>query len=151
VTQDIFTRWDPWWWYSNVPTTIAAIHDDWEGFRVILTATNCPDTRVYVPRLVQYRVFDEIGLAGLDHGGVVAGHSFYKSNSSPWLTEALRMNSATYGGTSVHYAIYTGDRCIDIVSPEEPRFVLLREFAAGRNESERPERTVEKGNGKTAD
>jgi hypothetical protein len=148
MTQDIFSRWDPWWWYRDVPsTTIAAIHDDWEGFRVILTAPNCPDTRVYIPEgcLVQYRVYGEIGLAGLDHGGVVAGHSFYKSDSSPLLSEALRMNSAAYGRPALHYAIYTGDRCIDIVSTGEPHFVLLREFASGRNESERPERTKDTG------
>jgi hypothetical protein len=89
MTQEIFTRWYPWWWYRDVPsTTIAAINDDREGFRVILTAINCPDTRVTVAQgcLVQYRVYDEIGLAGLDHRGVVPGHSFYKSDSSPLLS-----------------------------------------------------------------
>ncbi len=55
------------------------------------------------------------------------------------------MNSAAYDPTSIHYAIYTGDRCIDIISTEEPRFILLREFASGRNQSERPERTAETG------
>jgi hypothetical protein len=146
MTQDIFTRWDPWWWYRDVPsTTIAAIYDDREGFRIILTASNCPDTRVSVGCLVQYRVYDEIGLVGLDHRGVMPGHSFYKSDCSPFLSEALKMNSAAYGRTSAHYAIYTGDRCIDIISTEEPRFILLREFASGRNQSERPERTAETG------
>lgn len=71
MTQDIFTRWDPWWWYRDMPsTTIAA---------------------------------------------------------------------------SAHYAIYTGDRCIDIISTDEPRFILLQEFASGRNQSERPERVAETG------
>jgi hypothetical protein len=68
---------------------------------------------------------------GLYHGGVVAGHSLYKSDSSPLLSEALRMNSAAYGRPALHYAIYTGGRCIDIVSTGEPHFVLLREFASG--------------------
>ena len=58
------------------------------------------------------------------------GHSFYKSDCSPFLSEALQMNSAAYGRTSAHYAIYTGDRCIDIISTEEPRFILLRETRA---------------------
>lgn len=147
MTQEIFTRWDPWWWYRDVPSTnISAINDDLEGFRIILTAIDCPDTRVSVAQgcLVQYRVYDEICLAGLDHRGVVAGHSFYKSDSSPLLSEALKATGASYG-TSVHYAIYTGDRCIDIISTEEPRFVLLREFASGRYQSERPERPADTG------
>ena len=55
------------------------------------------------------------------------------------------MNSAAYGRAPAHYAIYTGDRCIDIISTEEPRFILLREFASGRNQSERPERAAETG------
>jgi hypothetical protein len=49
------------------------------------------------------------------------------------------MNIAGYGGHPLHYAIYTGDRCIDMICTKEPVFVLLREFASGRYESERPE------------
>jgi hypothetical protein len=35
----------------------------------------------------------------------------------------------------------TGGRCIDIISTQVPRFVILREFASGDYASERPERT----------
>jgi hypothetical protein len=137
-----FARWDPWWWYRDVPSTsIAAIYDDWEGFRLILTAKDCPPTRVSVAQghLVMYRVYDEIGLAGLNLQGLQVGHSFYKSESSQFLSEAFTMNSAAYGGQSLHYGIYTGGRCVDMVCTEEPQFVLLREFASGRYASENPE------------
>jgi hypothetical protein len=142
MTQDTFSRWDPWWWYHDVPSTsIAAIYDDWEGFRLILTGDNCPPTRVSVApgRLVMYRVYDEVGLVGLDPQGLKPGHSFYRSDSSRLLAEASTMNIAGYGGEPLHYAIYTGDRCIDMITTQEPRFVLLREFASGRYESETPE------------
>ena len=143
MAQEIFTRWDPWWWYRDVPTSIDAIYEDMEGFRIIITADKCPPTRVSVASgaLVLYRVYDEIGLVGFDHGGVVPGHCFYTSDSSPLLSESTRMNSASYGRPSLHYAIYTGGRCIDIISTQEPRFVILREFASGNYASERPERT----------
>lgn len=143
MTQEIFTRWDPWWWYRDVPSTsIEAIHEDLEGFRIVITADKCPPTRISVASgaLVLYRVYDEIGLVGLDHRGVLPGHCFYKSDLSPLLAESAKMNSAAYGRPSLHYAIYTSGRCIDIISTEEPRFVLLREFASGRYASERPER-----------
>jgi hypothetical protein len=145
MTQEIFTRWDPWWWYRDVPASIDAIYEDLEGFRIIITANDCPPTRVSIVSgaLVLYRVYDEIGLVGLNHQGVRPGHCFYKSDSSPLLSESSMMNSAAYGRPSLHYAIYTGDRCIDIISTAEPRFVLLREFASGRYESERPERTAD--------
>jgi hypothetical protein len=145
MTKETFARWDPWWWYSDVPSVaIEAIYEDVEGFRVIVTAAKCPATRISVPpgKLVLYRVYDEFGLSGLDHSGVRPGHCFYKSDSSPLLSETSKM-SIVYGGTVVHYAIFTGNRCIDIVSAEEPRFVLLREFASGRYDSERPERPAD--------
>jgi hypothetical protein len=146
MTQETFSRWDPWWWYRDVPSTsIDAIYDDWEGFRIIITAQNCPPTRVSVAPgfLVLYRAYDEIGLVGLDTQGVRPGHCFYKSDSSSLLSESSRMNSAAYGRASLHYAIYTGGRCVDIICTREPRFVLLREFASGRYESERPDSTAE--------
>jgi hypothetical protein len=146
MAQETFARWDAWWWYSDVPSVaIEAIYDDIEGFRVVITAAKCPATRISVSpgKLILYRAYDEFGLSGLDHSGVRPGHCFYRSDSSPLLSEASKMNSVVYGGTAVHYAIYTGDRCIDIISAEEPRFALLREFASGRYDSERPERPAD--------
>jgi len=136
-------RWDPWWWYRDVGSTIiASVTDDWEGFRLILTADKCPDTRVLVPGggLVLYRVYDEVGLVGRQLEGFEPGHSFYTVESSQLVKQA----SGMYGGTRDflsmrHYAIYTCDRCVDVVSSIEPRFVLLRQFASGHYESERPE------------
>jgi hypothetical protein len=115
----------------------------WRGSGVVISADRSPPTRVSVASgaLILYRVYDEIGLVGLDHRGVRPGHCFYMSESSPLLSESARMNSAPYGRPLLHYAIYTGGRCIDIISTEEPRFVILREFASGRYASERPERT----------
>lgn len=141
MTTDIFYRWDPWWWYRDVPSTsIAAIYDDWEGFRLILTGDECPATRVSVPRggLVMYRVYDEIGLIGGNIQGLQPGHSFYRTESSRLLSECSTMHSGTRDKGSVHYAIYTGGQCIDMICTIEPRFVLLREFSSGRNESEGP-------------
>lgn len=146
MAQEIFTRWDPWWWYRDVPTTnIASIYDDWEGFRLILTGSNCPPTRVFVAggHLAMYRVYDEIGYLGLNPHGLHPGHSFYKSDSSGLLAESSKMNNVLYSaaGPPLHYAIYTEGRCVDIICTKEPRFVLLGEFASGRYASERPEPT----------
>jgi hypothetical protein len=76
VTVEHFQRWDPWWWYRDVPSTIiASVADDWEGFRLILTAGQCPETRVSVPggALVLYRVYDETGLIGREIQGIQCG------------------------------------------------------------------------------
>lgn len=142
MTSGLFSRWDPWWWYRDVPSTeIVAIHDDAEGFRVILNAENCPPTRVTAApgRLIMFRVYDEISLVGLNPTGLVPGHPFYKAEASKLLEESASMNSLAFGRQALHYAIYTRDRCVYMICTAEPRFVLLREFAAGRYESERPE------------
>jgi hypothetical protein len=140
MTTEIFNRWDPWWRYRDVPSTrIAAIYDDWEGFRLILTGDKCPATRVSVPHgdLVMYRVYDEIGLIGNNVQGLQPSHSFYMAESSRLLSECSTMHSGTSDRESLHYAIYTRDRCIDMICTNEPLFVLLREFSSGRYESER--------------
>jgi hypothetical protein len=113
MTTDAFSRWDPWWWYRDVPSTeIVAIHEDAEGFRVILNGDKCPPTRVSVApgRLIIYRVYDEISLLGLNPTGLVPGHPFYRTEKSKFLEEAASMNSAAFGRPALHYAIYTGNR-----------------------------------------
>ena len=139
MQTEMFQRWDPCSWYRDVPlTSIAAIYDDWEGFRLILTADECPATRVSVPQgyLVMYRMYNEIGLIGTNIQGLQPSHSFYKAESSRLLTECSTMHSGTRDMGSLHYAIYTGTQCIDMICTNEPRFVLLRDFSAGRYESE---------------
>jgi len=139
VITEIFQRWDPWWWYRDVPSTsISAIYDDLEGFRLILIGDKCPATRVSVPHgaLVMYRVYDEIGLIGNNIQGLKPGHSFYMAESSRLLAECSTMHNGTRDRGALHYAIYTGGRCIDMICTSEPRFVLLREFSSGHYESE---------------
>jgi hypothetical protein len=141
VTTEIFHRWDPWSWYRDVPSTsITALYDDLEGFRLILSGEKCPATRVSVPhgKLVLYRVYDEIGLIGNNIQGLKPGHSFYTAESSRLLLECSTMHSGTRDTGALHYAIYTGGRCIDMICTSEPRFVLLSEFSSGHDESERP-------------
>jgi hypothetical protein len=141
VITEIFHRWDPWWWYRDVPSTsITAIYDDLEGFRLILIGDGCPATRVSVPHgaLVMYRVYDEIGLIGNNIQGLNPGHSFYMAESSRFLAECSAMHNGTRDAGALHYAIYTGGRCIDMICASEPRFVLLREFSSGHYESDRP-------------
>jgi hypothetical protein len=146
MTQDIFTRWDPWWWYSDVPTTsIESIHDDQEGFRLILNGKDCPLTRVSVARgaLVRYRVSEEAWLDENAFSGFKPGHCFYQSQSSRLLADASTMKVLAHGRPATHYLICTEDRIVDLISWMEPRFVILREFASGRYESERPERATD--------
>ena len=141
MADEQFERWDPWWWYRDVTSTIiASVTDDWEGFRLILKAEKCPETRVSVPTgcLVMYRVYDESGLVGRKIQGLQPGHCFYEAKVSPLLAECSAMHSGMRGQHLRHFAIYSGDRCVDLICTAEPRFVLLREFANGRNESERP-------------
>jgi hypothetical protein len=138
---EIFRRWDPWWWYRDVPSTsIDAIYDDLEGFRLILTGDECPPTRVSVPHghLVIYRAYDEIGLIGNNIQGLMPGHSFYTAESSRLLSESSTMHSGTRDTGALHYAIYTSGRCIDMICTSEPRFVLLREFSSGHYEGGTP-------------
>jgi hypothetical protein len=141
-THETFLRWDPWPWYRDVPSiSIAAVIDDWEGFRLILTGDNCPATRVCVGHghLVMHRLYDEVGLIGTNIQGLLPGHCFYKAESSRLLTECSMMHSGTRDTGSLHYAIYTSGRCIDLICTSEPSFVLLRDFASGRYASESPE------------
>ena len=97
--------------------------------------------RVLVPRgaPVLYRIYDELGLLGR-HLGLEPGHSFYTVESSLLAKEASQMHGGSRDAPLArHYAIYTSDRCVDIVSTQKSRFVLLREFPSGHYNSERPD------------
>jgi hypothetical protein len=131
MTAEVLSRWDPSWLYRDVPdTTILDVLDNIEGFRVLLSASKCPESKLHVPRgsLVLYRVYDEMGLVGRSLSGLEKGHCFYKLEHSPLIAEAESMfGSGRSAHQLLHYAIYTADRCVDIISTIAPIFKSLRD------------------------
>ena len=126
-------RWDPCHlcrdaWYI----AIVSILDDREGFRLLITTNDkYPTLRVSVPKgaILAYRVYDESGLEGRKLNGFMHAHRLYTIEASPFLSDTLKM----YGGmrddlNPTHYAIYTANECIDIISTKEPSFILLNEY-----------------------
>ena len=129
MTTEVLLRWDPSWLYRDVAdTVIVDVLDNIEGFRLLLSASKCPEAKIHVPRgtLVLYRVYDEMGLTGRAFSGLETGHCFYKLEGSPLLAEATSMFSGARP-LLLHHAVYTSDRCVDIVSTTVPIFKSLRD------------------------
>lgn len=129
MNKDKAVRWDPSWLYRDVPDTIiTSVTDDIEGFRAVVWAPKCPEARISVRRgaLVLYCVYDEAGLVRRSIEGIEKTHCFYRFETSQLLTEAVRVYEGMRDNLR-HYAIYTSDRCLDVITVKDPEFKSLRD------------------------
>lgn len=121
--ENIFVRWDP---LDDIPETLncEGIHDDYEGFRILLKDAGGSGAvlRIKFDFLRSYRKSDEGDLLKTISNNRHIGKStlFLVENSSyvNWFHEetiGIHLNRVIK-----HYAIYTSNDCIDVLSDAEP-------------------------------
>lgn len=68
-----------------------------------------------------YRNIDESYRLSLWQSFTTAGHAFWTARDSLWLREFHRDSAGACEGASlIHYAVYTGDDCVDVISSVAP-------------------------------
>lgn len=102
-----------------------ALIDDWEGFRILLGTDKMSDPmmRLTFPDALLYRNCDEshrLAIPG-DGSELDFPHPFYTVENSALLADFHRDAQETMKDLAItHYAIYTANDCIDVLSPTPP-------------------------------
>ncbi len=117
-------RFKPWTPIENLPREIylEALHDDYEGFRLLLRGKSLYDAvlRVHFDNVLSYRNTDEGDLIRT-LAEVVPGWCFYTVEDSTFKQWLEDERQGAYDSTNVsHYAIYTPNDCVDILTESEP-------------------------------
>ena len=110
---------------NNTTYNIEAIHDDYEGFRILIRSNNLTDKilRITFSNHLSYRNTDESFLLKL-WGHIdkeTLGKTFYLVSNSTYIDFFNESTENLYKEWKIiHYAIYTTSDCIDILSDQPP-------------------------------
>ncbi len=117
----------PWLPLEDFPSSmyIEAIHDDYEGFRILLRGESPASKmlRVTFEDYLSYRNTDESYLLKVWHSNKkeVLGKVFYTVANSSYVDFFCEMTGGFYPDLKLtHYAIYTVSDCIDVISTVPP-------------------------------
>jgi len=123
MSTEKYTRWSP---LADVPTDLVceALHDDHEGVRVLLRTDETPERilRISFEAAVCYRNTNESYRlrtwsrhVGKNMGGL------FQVGKSAWLLSVKAESGGVLDGKElVHYAIFTGEDCIEFISEFPP-------------------------------
>lgn len=119
---DLLEIWDP---ISNMNQKfhIHALHDDYEGFRILLQNDDSEILRITFKDKITYRNTDEMYyLKSWGNSGRKLDNTFYKVINSSFIHNFLKeMDGLTYMVYDIeHYFISTDCDCIDILSEKPP-------------------------------
>jgi len=109
-----------------------AIHDDYEGFRIILRAekNDGPVIKILFDNVLFYQNTDEGNILNppASDGDFSFPHPFYKIANSKLLGHFHQLSNNIYLNEDItHFAIYTCNDCIDILCSGEPNTEILGE------------------------
>lgn len=123
-TKQIFTLWKP---IEDLPKPmyVEAIHDDYEGFRILLKGEEVSSRmiRISFEGKLSYRNTDESYLLKIWNSmeKELAGENFYIVENSSYIDFFNEMTGNLYSDWKIkHYAIYTISDCIDVLSTNPP-------------------------------
>jgi len=128
MKQEILKKWEP---IDHLPEEmyLEGLHDDYEGFRLLMKGKNPQDKmlRIHFEVPLVYRNIDEGDyLLYSPVKNESAKSTFYTIENSQYLEwfhkESLDMHKSE---KIIHYAIYTPNDCIDILSPWSPKVEWL--------------------------
>lgn len=122
-----FEKWIP---IDNLPETLylEAIYDDYEGFRLLLKGDAKQDKvlRITFDPALSYRNTDEGDLLKTIDEQDFGGWSLYVASNSDYLRWFHKESHGIHEGVDiVHYAIYTPNDCLDILSAYLPKVEWL--------------------------
>ena len=124
----MYKKWIP---IDGIPKRLfcEAIHDDYEGFRILLRGEDNSSSmlRITFESLLAYRNIDEGNrLKTMEQATNFGSSSLYIVEDSTWIKW---FNEESYGihksNKIIHYAIYTPNDCIDVLSEYEPKIEWL--------------------------
>jgi hypothetical protein len=109
--------------------SIESIHDDYEGFRIILRGDSIPEKIIKIgfESVLSYKNTNESYLLKLWEifPNDLAGKIFYIVKNSSYI-ESVREQAYNINiGELNHYAIYTISDCVDIISSSPPKIEIL--------------------------
>lgn len=116
--------------FEKLDVSVEAIHDDYEGLRIILKI-NSPLQAVIkleFEAVLSYRNTVESYLLVLwhQHEKSIYGRTFYIIENSEYLAFLHQMSMNVYEKWDiVHYAIYTNTDCIDVLATAPPKVIWL--------------------------
>lgn len=122
-----FKKWNPIQKDEGV-LFVEAVYDDYEGFRVLLKGNDLESRvmRISFDCVLSYRNTDEGDLLKTISEHDFKGWSLYVSINSEYLKWFHQESANTHGGSSVvHYAIYTPNDCLDVLSEYPPKVEWL--------------------------
>lgn len=122
-----FEKWIP---IDNLAGTLylEAIHDDYEGFRLLLKGGAEQDKvlRITFDPALSYRNTDEGDLLKTINTQNFGGWSLYVVSNSDYLRWFSEESHGVHEGEDIiHYAIYTPNDCLDILSSYPPKVEWL--------------------------
>lgn len=130
MAKNVYRKWEP---VPDLPIEmyVEALHDDYEGFRVLLKGR---DERAGMLRIafyyaLTYRNVDEGDLISYDRqdeGGDLGRWGFFVVSTSDYLEWFLDVSHGLHDRDDItHYAIYTPNDCIDVLSKDPPKVEWL--------------------------
>lgn len=125
--ESIYKNWEP---LENIPRILncEGIHDDYEGFRILLRENDrSPVLRIMFDAVRSYRKSDEGDLlrtiASINDPG---RSSLFIVDNSSWVEWFHEETYDIHKDRDIkHFAIYTPDDCIDVLSEFEPKVEWL--------------------------
>lgn len=124
-----YVKWNPLPGFVG-PFYCEALVDDWEGFRILLGTDRIADPmlRLTFPEALLYRNCDEshrLAVPAPD-SEIAFPHPFYIVENSALLAEFHKDAQDTMKNMDIrHYAIYTSNDFIDVLSAEAPLADIL--------------------------
>jgi hypothetical protein len=128
MIKNIFKKWEP---LTEIPDRIflEALHDDFEGFRLLLKGVGINDRmlRISFKTTLMYRNIDEGDIVQVlnDSEGFSEG-CLYTLEESDLIDFFHKQNYGSYSSSKIiHYAIYTPNDCIEVLSEFPPKVEWL--------------------------
>ena len=108
------------------------IHDDYEGFRILLSDQDkhSPMLRLFFENPFLYQNRDESYMISHTNieGSFEFPHAFYIIENSDLVERFHNKSASVYRDRDLkHYAIYTSNDCIDVLSDLEPKAEVLND------------------------
>jgi len=125
-------KWNPFNNYEKRRVYCEGVHDDYEGFRILLSAKENTSSMLHLKfeNALMYQNRDESYLSchSSKEGAFDFPHAFYNIENSELVAKFHSDSSEAYAHLAIkHFAIYTCNDCIDVLSVEEPLAENLNE------------------------
>jgi len=130
MRKNSFKKWEP---ISELPGEmyLEGLHNDYEGFRLLLKGTGdqAKMLRIMFDPVLAYRGIDEgdlISYERFDEDSNLGRWGFFIVASSNYLERFHHTSQGIHEGEDiVHYAVYTPNDCLDILSASPPEVEWL--------------------------